>query len=111
LTLWVRPGMENRRCSGSSILFDVHSFKACVEYCAVDQGGPPRCGFVSYNPQNKHCHWSSRCDNTTVHHVPDAVNDGSEGEFSGVNQVLPNILLHLHPEHHYQMQCTTMRAT
>jgi hypothetical protein len=86
LTVWVRPGMENRRCAGSTILFNVESFKACVEYCAVDQGGPPRCGFFSYDPRNQHCHWSATCEESTI--VPNPRTDKENLlEPMGVNQV------------------------
>jgi hypothetical protein len=90
LTVWVKPGMENQRCVGSSTVFNVETFKSCVEYCAVNQGGPPRCSFISYDPKSLQCRWSPTCHNTTEVERGDIEEvEEADGTYihSGVNQL------------------------
>jgi hypothetical protein len=61
LTVWVHPNTFGERCEGSSVAFNLPDMRSCAAYCAINQGGPPRCNYISYDPINRHCRWSPTC--------------------------------------------------
>jgi hypothetical protein len=94
LSIWVLPGTKSERCLQTEVAFDIKSLDECAEYCATVEGGPPRCNYLSYNPFNYRCRWSTDCQGVVSKEMPAyQLDDATDAqlklvdEFGGIMQL------------------------